>query len=103
MYAIIRWIKSYPFVLSAQLHGGALLANYPYDVRRSLVRSRKREHVAEYAASPDDDLFRLLASTYAQVGSVPSTNIITIAILFQIHSNLFIRHRLKNSKIVHIK
>lgn len=32
--AIRRWMKKIPFVLSASIHGGALVANYPFDTVR---------------------------------------------------------------------
>lgn len=55
--AVVNWIKSYPFVLSANLHNGALVANYPYD------NSRSGHSVP--TPSPDDDVFQQLALTYA--------------------------------------
>lgn len=59
--AVMQWSQSIPFVLSANLHGGSLVANYPYD--GSLNTSI--EH--EYRATPDDDIFKHLASSYARV------------------------------------
>ncbi|XP_078588903.1 carboxypeptidase N catalytic chain-like [Branchiostoma floridae x Branchiostoma japonicum] len=56
--AVIRWIKQYPFVISANLHDGALLANYPYDQSRD-------GSWHGFARSPDDAIFRQIASTYA--------------------------------------
>ncbi len=56
--AIMKWIQKYPFVLSINFHNGALVANYPYDNRRS--------GKSVYTACPDDDIFRQLALTYSQ-------------------------------------
>lgn len=55
--AIINWLKQYHFVLSANLHNGALVANYPYD------NSRSGRSV--YTASPDDDIFRQVSLAYS--------------------------------------
>ena len=55
--AVMEWIKNYPFVLSANLHNGALVANYPYDNSES--------DVAVYTISPDDTTFRQLALAYS--------------------------------------
>ena len=57
--AVMEWIKEYPFVLSASLHSGALVALYPYDDSPS--------GQSLYSATPDDDVFRRLAKTYSQV------------------------------------
>jgi len=56
--AVMEWIKTYPFVLSASLHSGALVALYPYDDSPS--------GQSLYSATPDDDVFRHLAKTYSQ-------------------------------------
>ncbi|KAK8769989.1 hypothetical protein V5799_013547 [Amblyomma americanum] len=56
--AVMEWILSLPFVLSANFHGGALVANYPFD--DTLDGSQKK-----YTSAPDDATFRHLAHTYA--------------------------------------
>eukprot|EP00062_Callorhinchus_milii_P019835 gi/632974796/ref/XP_007903875.1/ PREDICTED: carboxypeptidase N catalytic chain isoform X2 [Callorhinchus milii] len=61
--AVINWMKSYNFVLSANLHGGAVLANYPFD-KASEPRARgSRRHPP--SPTPDDKLFRQLAKVYS--------------------------------------
>jgi carboxypeptidase D len=57
--AMMRWSHARNFVLSANLHGGSIVANYPYDGNRE-----RRSGVD--ATTPDDALFRHLASTYAR-------------------------------------
>ena len=56
--AVMKWILKENFVLSANLHGGSLVASYPYD--ESAV------HNDSYSKSPDDALFQHLARTYAK-------------------------------------
>lgn len=57
--AMMNFVLARPVVLSASLHGGALVANYPYDGNKENV-----ERI--YSATPDDALFRYLARTYAK-------------------------------------
>lgn len=57
--SVMDWIKEHPFVLSASLHSGSLVAVYPYDDSPS--------GQSLYSATPDDDVFRRLAKTYSQV------------------------------------
>ncbi|XP_068163079.1 carboxypeptidase M [Antennarius striatus] len=49
--AVIGWLKTEMFVLSANLHGGAVVASYPYDSTGSVA--------------PDNDVFVHLAQTYS--------------------------------------
>lgn len=56
--AIMRWLKEIQFTASASLHGGALVANYPWDGTEDKRRS--------YYSCPDDETFRFMASTYSR-------------------------------------
>ena len=56
--ALIDWIESKPFVLSANLHGGSLVASYPWD-------DSNRHQNGYYSGTPDDAFFRRAAQTYS--------------------------------------
>ncbi|EDV26070.1 uncharacterized protein TRIADDRAFT_55803 [Trichoplax adhaerens] len=55
--ALMNWIVRSPFVISANLHGGSLVANYPYDTNPGSVR--------RYSATNDDDVFRFISKSYS--------------------------------------
>uniref|UniRef100_A0A8C3XA94 Carboxypeptidase M n=1 Tax=Cyanoderma ruficeps TaxID=181631 RepID=A0A8C3XA94_9PASS len=58
--AVMDWIKNETFVLSANLHGGALVASYTFDNGNPVTGS-----LNGYSQSPDDDVFIHLAKTYS--------------------------------------
>ncbi|XP_030018845.1 carboxypeptidase Z isoform X1 [Sphaeramia orbicularis] len=58
-YAVMKWIRSIPFVLSASFHGGDLVVSYPYDLSKHPL-----EHDM-FSPTPDDQVFKLLSRTYA--------------------------------------
>jgi len=55
--AVIDWVFSQPFVLSANFHDGAVVANYPWDDSEG--------EDGQMSLTPDDATFRGLASLYA--------------------------------------
>ncbi|CAJ0946672.1 unnamed protein product, partial [Mesorhabditis belari] len=56
---MMKWLLEYPFILSMNLHGGSLVANYPWD---DSVTGRD----GEYTPTKDDVLFVGLAYRYAR-------------------------------------
>ncbi|XP_054457178.1 carboxypeptidase Z-like [Anoplopoma fimbria] len=58
-YAVMKWIRSIPFVLSANFHGGDLVVSYPYDLSKHPLERNM------FSPAPDDRVFKLLAGTYA--------------------------------------
>ncbi|KAM3587720.1 uncharacterized protein V6R79_012703 [Siganus canaliculatus] len=58
--AVINWLKTESFVLSANLHGGALVASYPYDNSNG-----GSEQVGGASLTPDNDVFVHLAKVYS--------------------------------------
>ncbi len=57
---IMQWSAAHSFTLSANFHGGELVANYPYD------ENMNGDPYGGYSACPDDDLFIYLSETYTQ-------------------------------------
>lgn len=49
-YAVMKWIRSYPFVISASLHGGELVISYPFDFSRHPHDERM------YSPTPDEQV-----------------------------------------------
>ncbi|KAG8225762.1 hypothetical protein J437_LFUL005721 [Ladona fulva] len=60
--AIQNWMAKVPFILSASLHGGELVANYPYENRREALEGER----GTASLAPDDDVFQHLAKVYAR-------------------------------------
>ncbi|CAN8015214.1 unnamed protein product [Ixodes persulcatus] len=59
--AVRKWIDSIPFVLSGNLHGGAMLVRYPYDAAYGQVSGAG----TSASKTPDDDVFQHLSRTYS--------------------------------------
>ncbi|KAK5638630.1 hypothetical protein RI129_012925 [Pyrocoelia pectoralis] len=96
--AMMTWIISRPFVLSGNLHGGAVVASYPYD------DSNTGRVCCKESPTPDDNLFKGLATTYAQLhptmrtGNVCKNDHFTDgvtngALWYEVHGNLFPKSR----------
>lgn len=55
--AMIDWIENNKFVLSSNLHGGSVVASYPFD--------DSPKHKDIYSAAQDDAMFKHLAKVYS--------------------------------------
>ncbi|XP_026475682.1 carboxypeptidase M-like, partial [Ctenocephalides felis] len=60
--AVKEWIQKIQFVLSGSLHGGALVASYPFD---NTPNSLFQSYASSPSLTPDDDVFKHLALTYS--------------------------------------
>ncbi|XP_054722624.1 carboxypeptidase D-like isoform X2 [Uloborus diversus] len=62
--AVMDWLRRTQFVLSGNLHGGALVASYPFDnIPPNSPKSFRS--VGQPSVTPDDDVFRHLAESYS--------------------------------------
>lgn len=80
--AVMNWSKSIPFILSANLHGGALVANYPYDDDKSMNTGIPN-------LTPDNTLFMHLAHVYSNVSKITAESVLFI--LLKLSADLFFR------------
>ncbi|XP_009698339.1 PREDICTED: carboxypeptidase Z-like [Cariama cristata] len=64
--AVMKWLRSIPFVLSASLHGGELVVTYPYDYSRHPMEEKM------FSPTPDEKMFKMLAKAYADAHPVIS-------------------------------
>ncbi|XP_047676154.1 carboxypeptidase Z-like isoform X2 [Tachysurus fulvidraco] len=66
-YAVMKWIRSIPFVLSASFHGGDLVVSYPYDLSKDPFQKNM------FSPTPDEQVFRQLAKIYADAHATMSS------------------------------
>ncbi|XP_060522719.1 carboxypeptidase M isoform X3 [Cylas formicarius] len=70
--AVKEWVSKIQFVLSGSLHGGALVASYPFDntpnsrvCASSVLCALFTSYASSPSLTPDDDVFKHLALTYS--------------------------------------
>ncbi|XP_041979643.1 carboxypeptidase M-like isoform X2 [Aricia agestis] len=66
--AVKEWISKIQFVLSGSLHGGALVASYPFDNTPSSnpLNAVFQSYAHSPSIAPDDDVFRHLSLVYSR-------------------------------------
>jgi carboxypeptidase D len=57
--AVIEWSKKFPFVMSANFHGGSVVVNYPND--------DNEEKKSTYSPTPDEETFKMISKAYSTV------------------------------------
>eukprot|EP00005_Dracoamoeba_jomungandri_P000849 CAMPEP_0174250604 /NCGR_PEP_ID=MMETSP0439-20130205/733_1 /TAXON_ID=0 /ORGANISM="Stereomyxa ramosa, Strain Chinc5" /LENGTH=409 /DNA_ID=CAMNT_0015330727 /DNA_START=18 /DNA_END=1247 /DNA_ORIENTATION=+ len=67
VHAVMSWIERHDFMLSANLHGGSVVANYPFD-------GNSNHRSGEYSACKDDEAFKNIAYTYAKSNPTMKNN-----------------------------
>lgn len=65
--AIMNFTQNNYFVLSANFHGGSVVANYPFD-------GNFNRRSGQYEATQDDDVFRFIATKYSKEHSTMSSS-----------------------------
>lgn len=63
--AVMKWLRSIPFVLSASLHGGELVVTYPYDYSRHPTEEKM------FSPTPDEKVILFLQGEH--IGSICGT------------------------------
>jgi hypothetical protein len=54
----MKWIRSIPFVLSANFHGGELVVSYPYDLSKHPLEEKM------FSPTPDEQVCRTDSKMY---------------------------------------
>lgn len=70
--AVKEWVSKIQFVLSGSLHGGALVASYPFD---NTPNSLFQAYSSAPSLTPDDDVFKHLSMTYSTNHAKMSRNV----------------------------
>lgn len=61
--AVMKWLRSIPFVLSASLHGGELVVTYPYDYSRHPMEEKM------FSPTPDEKVILVLQGEHISIVS----------------------------------
>ena len=86
----MQWTRQYPFVVSAGLHGGTIVANYPFD------GNEKSKNV--YTPCPDDATFREIALAFSNVSFIAAFSFslfLIVIIIYLSYYQLLLHHWLR--------